>query len=79
MGAYPVLLEEERRALGGLDIEAHIVEAADERQRLVLILIGYGREHRAVIHYVHSARLLPEALAENNARCDIRKAVARRL
>ena len=57
VGAYPVLLEEERRALGGLDIEAHIVEAAYKRKRLFLILIRYGGKYRTVIHNAHSACL----------------------
>ena len=57
LGADAVLAQELGRAVGRLDVEAEVVEAADERQCLLLILIGDGGQHRAVIHDVHARGL----------------------
>ena len=47
-GAYAVLLEERRGSGGRLDIEAEMIEALDERQSLLLVLIGKGDYYRTV-------------------------------
>ena len=57
LGADPVLLEELGRALGCLDVEAQVVEAADERERLLLVLVRDGGEDGPVGLDVHAGRL----------------------
>ena len=57
LGADPVLLEEGRRALGGLDVEAQVVEPPDERKGVFLVLVGDGGEDGSIGLDVHSAGL----------------------
>ena len=57
VGADAVCLEELRRALGGLDVEAEVIEAADERQRLLLVRVRDGGEHGAVVEELHPGGL----------------------
>ena len=42
VGADAVLLQEGGSAGGGLDVEAQLVEPADQRQGLLLVLVGDG-------------------------------------
>ena len=46
-----VLLQENRGAHGGLDVEAQLVEPADQGQRFLLVLVGDGHEYSAVIFH----------------------------
>ena len=57
LGADAVLLQEGRRALGGLDVEAQVVEPADERKSVLLVLVGDGGEDRPVGLDVHAGGL----------------------
>ena len=54
VGTDAVALQERSGALGRFDIEAEIVEAADERKCFLLILIRNGYEHGAVVLEVHT-------------------------
>ena len=47
------LLQEIRRTDGRFDVEAHIVEAAHQRQRLLLILIRHADQYRSVVFQRH--------------------------
>ena len=49
VGADAVFLQEPGRAAGRLDVEAQVVEAADQRQRFVLVPVGDGGQHRSVV------------------------------
>ena len=55
-------LEEGRRALRGLDVEAEVVEAAYERQSLLLVHVRNRGEHGAGVRDAHPAGL--EGLVE---------------
>ena len=57
VGADAVLLEEFGGALGGLDVEAQVVEAADQGQGLLLVLIGHSGKHGAVVLQVGAGGL----------------------
>ena len=57
MGADAVLLEEFGRSFGRFDIEAEIIEAADQRQRFVLVLIRDGHEDSTVVSQIHTGSL----------------------
>ena len=57
MGADAVLLEELSSTLGGFDVEAQLVEAADQGQSFVLVLVSDGGQHRAVILQMHAGCL----------------------
>ena len=56
-GANAVLAQELGRARRGLDVEAQVVEPADQRQRFLLVLVGYGGQHSAVILKLHARGL----------------------
>ena len=50
-------LEVGSRACGRLDVKAHLIEPAHERQALGLVLIGQRHEHGAVVLHVHAGGL----------------------
>ena len=52
-GLDAMRLQELGRAGGRFDVEAQIVEPADQRNRPVLVLIGQRDQHRAVVDDAH--------------------------
>ena len=61
--ADSVLLQESGRSLRGLYIEAEVIEAADQRKRLLLVLVGQSGEDGAVILQPHACGLLSYPMA----------------
>ena len=56
-GADAVGLEELGGSARGLDVEAHVIEAADEGQGLGLVAVGNGHKDGAVVGHVHARGL----------------------
>ena len=57
VGTDAVFLKELGSTLGSLDIEAEVVEAADERKRLLLITVGDSSHYSTVVLKVHAGCL----------------------